>query len=80
LTPGGNPLSEGMGMMEKLKMAAEVKKKADAMNLELTSAEIKALDPSGLAQVTVSGLGAPLRVIVSPELAKKVTFYLSLLS
>lgn len=61
-----------MGMMEKLKMAAEVKKKADAMNLELTSSEIKALDPSGLAQVTVSGLGAPLRIIVSPELAKKV--------
>jgi hypothetical protein len=66
-----------MGMMEKFKMAAEVKKKADAMNMELTAAEIKALDPSGLAQVTVSGLGAPLRVIVSPELAKKVPFLIS---
>lgn len=59
-------------MMDKLKMAADIKKRADAMNLELSTSEIKAVDPTGLAQVTVSGLAAPLRVIVSPELAKKV--------
>eukprot|EP00604_Paraphysomonas_vestita_P003050 CAMPEP_0174821772 /NCGR_PEP_ID=MMETSP1107-20130205/9272_1 /TAXON_ID=36770 /ORGANISM="Paraphysomonas vestita, Strain GFlagA" /LENGTH=102 /DNA_ID=CAMNT_0016039149 /DNA_START=136 /DNA_END=444 /DNA_ORIENTATION=- len=61
-----------------MKLAAEIKRKADAMNIELTSSEIKAVDPSGLAQATVSGLGAPLRIIVSPELAKKSASEISL--
>ncbi len=40
-----NPFGHSIGMMDTLKMAGEINKKADAMNLELGTLEIKALDP-----------------------------------
>jgi DNA-binding protein YbaB len=70
-SPGGI-LGGAMGMAEQLKKAQEVKQRAEAMNAEMSTKEVRAMDPTGLAQATVNGLGAPLRILVSPQLCEKV--------
>lgn len=65
-----------MGMIEKITLASNIKRKTDELNVQLTKSEVQVVDSTGLAQAIVNGLGAPLRIIVSPELAQKVFNFL----
>jgi DNA-binding protein YbaB len=63
-------------MMDMMKNAAEIKKKADALNQEVQRTTITETDSTGQVRVTVNGMGGPIKYEISPDLLKKVKNYI----
>ena len=64
---------QGNGMMDMMKNATEIKKKADALNKQMQTTTLSETDSTGLVKATVNGMGAPVKYEISPELLKKVS-------
>jgi DNA-binding protein YbaB len=59
----------GMGnMMENIKKAQEIAKKAEQMNKDLVDTIIEGSDPTGQVKALFNGLGAPISVKVSDSI------------
>lgn len=58
-------------MMENIKKAAEVKEKAQALNMELKSTTVVGTDPTKNVKATFNGTGQPLNFKVSDKLVKE---------
>lgn len=59
-------------MMDMMKNANEIKRKADALNQQMQTITLSETDSTGLVKATVNGMGAPIKYEISPELLKKV--------